>query len=106
MARFSRERSREAVEAMGITPVACDYTTGNLDGAPSTGRASSRRGRGPDDVAHPQRAGNDPDAELVLRPRCDDRQRRSRRLDNEVNLLPITDDLAELERFQQLIASR
>jgi UDP-glucuronate 4-epimerase len=34
IARFTREGSREAVEAMGITPVACDYTTGNFDGIP------------------------------------------------------------------------
>jgi len=34
LARFSREGSREAVEAMGIAPIACDYTTGNFDGVP------------------------------------------------------------------------
>ena len=34
LARYSKPGSKEAVEALGITPVVCDYTTGNFDGVP------------------------------------------------------------------------
>jgi len=34
LARYGRPGSREAVEAMGITPVTCDYTTGDFSGVP------------------------------------------------------------------------
>lgn len=34
LARYSKPGSREAVEALGITPLVCDYTTGHFDGVP------------------------------------------------------------------------
>jgi nucleoside-diphosphate-sugar epimerase len=34
LARFSRPGSRAAVTDLGVTPIACDYTTGTLDGVP------------------------------------------------------------------------
>lgn len=34
LARFSKPGSREAVEAMGVRPIACDYTTGDFTGVP------------------------------------------------------------------------
>lgn len=34
LARFSQTGSREAVEALGIVPIACDYSDGNFDGVP------------------------------------------------------------------------
>jgi nucleoside-diphosphate-sugar epimerase len=34
LARYGKEGSKEAVEAMGITPIVCDYSTGNFDGVP------------------------------------------------------------------------
>jgi hypothetical protein len=34
LARYSKPGSREAVEALGITPIACDYTTGDFTGVP------------------------------------------------------------------------
>ncbi|MGE0308563.1 MAG: NAD-dependent epimerase/dehydratase family protein, partial [Acidimicrobiia bacterium] len=32
MARYSKAGSREAVEAIGVTPLHCDYTQGNFEG--------------------------------------------------------------------------
>jgi len=34
LARYSRPGSREAVEALGITPIVCDYTGGDFTGVP------------------------------------------------------------------------
>lgn len=34
LARYTREGSREEVEALGVQAVACDYSTGNFDGVP------------------------------------------------------------------------
>lgn len=34
LARFSRPGSKEEVEAMGITPIVCDYTSGDFTGVP------------------------------------------------------------------------
>ena len=34
LARYTRPGSKEAVEALGITPVVCDYTSGDLSGVP------------------------------------------------------------------------
>jgi len=34
LARFSKPGSTEAVKAMGITPIACDYTSGDFSGVP------------------------------------------------------------------------
>ena len=34
LARYTKPGSREAVEALGITPIACDYTTGDFSGVP------------------------------------------------------------------------
>src|ERR1051326_4964186 len=34
MARFSKAGSREAVEALGVKPIACDYTSGDFSGVP------------------------------------------------------------------------
>lgn len=34
LARFSQPGSREAVQALGIVPVACDYSTGEFEGVP------------------------------------------------------------------------
>jgi nucleoside-diphosphate-sugar epimerase len=34
LARYTRPGSREAVESLGITPVVCDYTTGDLSAVP------------------------------------------------------------------------
>ncbi len=34
LARFSKPGSREAVEALGVRPIACDYTSGDFTGVP------------------------------------------------------------------------
>jgi UDP-glucuronate 4-epimerase len=34
LARYTKPGSREAVEAIGVTPVACDYTSGDFTGVP------------------------------------------------------------------------
>ena len=34
LARYSKPGSREAVEALGITPIVCDYTSGDFSGVP------------------------------------------------------------------------
>jgi nucleoside-diphosphate-sugar epimerase len=34
LARFSKEGSKEAAAALGVTPIACDYTTGDFTGVP------------------------------------------------------------------------
>ena len=34
LARYTKPGSREAVEALGITPIVCDYTTGDFTGVP------------------------------------------------------------------------
>ncbi len=35
LARYSKPGSREAVEALGITPIICDYTSGDFTGVPN-----------------------------------------------------------------------
>lgn len=35
LARYSKPGSREAVEALGITPIVCDYTSGDFAGVPN-----------------------------------------------------------------------